>query len=286
MDAPLAATKSLPLSVQLVSFAAATIGFAGTAFVCVSEYLRSASLDAVLTKDTFYRLNPFGEALFCRVTMLARNGPALIRSVTLQLEKLDGARKTFPLKVEQFGTLVSQQENLFQEHNYYGSSTLHFLAADKPERLVYYTLHDTPAYNSQQRGASNLFDEKLNAERKAGNFRQVPTESDLDAAEREAIDRLVDGYIPSLLGTLQIEGGAYRLTLNITYEGTNARLRRFRPVKRKTCSLRFTFPESFRADIEGQAKETLACRARFLLHGINRTLTFPIAFPSTSSEDI
>lgn len=118
VSSPIAVSKSLPYWAQLLSFLFAALGFLGAAFIGLTEYLRTAELDTKLTKDCFYRLMDQGEAIFCRVTVIARNGPVLIRDVNVTLTKTDGAQKTFPLDVIQFGTLLPKPEKAFQEHNY------------------------------------------------------------------------------------------------------------------------------------------------------------------------
>jgi hypothetical protein len=85
--------------------------------------LRQPSLNFSLTREVFFRLTEFGEALFCNPVLLAWNGPVLISSITAQLKKIDSPQKTFPLKVLAFGEKVRGQ-GPFADHYFHSKSPI------------------------------------------------------------------------------------------------------------------------------------------------------------------
>jgi hypothetical protein len=211
--------------------------------------------------------------------MLARGGPTLIRSVKVDLEKLDGARKTFPLVVEQFGTLLPKGgQTLFEEHNYLGKSVLYFLAADKPERFVYFCLHQTQRYINDQVQAVSDFEADAR-QLQAADLPSIASPAEIAKQQQLLLTSLVDKHLPRMMGLLQIESGDFIISITVVYESTRARFRRWRKPKTSTSTIGFSFPPSFRMTLQQELRSTLLVRAAFLGYGINEPLQYPTISP-------
>ncbi|GEM_PF-3518737 len=275
-------SKALPYWAQLTSFVLATVGFTGTAYVALAEFLKTADLETKLTKDCFYRVVERGEAVFCRATVMARRGPVLIRTVAATLTKLDGAQKSYNLDVMQFGSLITKADKLIQEHNYYGRSVLHYLPEDKPERVVYFCLH-RDEYKGQQMEAIEAFQSALNAARGI-DLPQLGDHSSLNGEQKATIQALVTPHVEPIVRSLQIEPGQYQLDLCIEFESTSARFRRFRKMKKSKSSLSFTIPASFTRAIRISAEKTMKTIAGNELYGRTDQIIWPEFTPSNYVE--
>lgn len=280
---PPIAPKTLPYWAQLMSFVLAGVGFFGTAYVGLAEFFKSAEVETKLTKDCFYRLVEQGEAVFCRATVLARRGPVLIRGVRVTLAKQDGAKKAFPLEVNQFGTLVTKADKLVQEHNYYGRSTLHYLPEDKPERLVYFCLH-REEYRTPQSTVVENFKVAMK-QAKEGLIPEAPVEGPLSETQNQIVRALVQSHIAAVMGSLQLEQGQYELSIALDYESTNARFRRFRKLKTSKASLTFTIPQDFTRNMRSSVEKTLGAIARNELYGKKEAIAWPEFTPKNFVEN-
>src|ERR1039458_8658004 len=112
-------SNSLPIWAQYFTLAA-TLVLSG---LRAWEFFRKPTLSVALTKDVFFRVIDFGEALFCNAILMAERGPVLVTHVSAVLKKTDQPLNTFPLDIIQFGEKV-KTESLLAEHFFYTSSPL------------------------------------------------------------------------------------------------------------------------------------------------------------------
>jgi hypothetical protein len=274
-------TKTLPLWVQITSFVFASVGFLGAAFVGLTEYLRTATLDIRVTKDSFYRLVEQGEAVFCRATLLARNGPILIHKVSLTLTKTDDVPKIFPLEVEHFGTLVHKNEYLFQEHNYYGRSAVHYLSADQPERLVYFC--HLSGYAVRQNEVYQTF--RSETLRLRGKLDLAEITATTAEQKTTIVKQLVEKHLHTIMASVQLEAGKFRLSIRVEYESTNARFRRWRQTKVSDGSIQFDLPASFRNTIQNLTENALTGVSRSILFDEAVDTSWPTFTPAHFIEN-
>jgi hypothetical protein len=178
---------------------------------------------------------------------------------------------------------VPKAEALFQEHNYYGRSAVHYLSTDKPERLVYFCLHQQERYAANQNQALLTFEAELLA-LKSKDTIIVKNNDPLTADQIEVIRNLVDRHLPAMFGTLELETGSYQLTIKMECESTGAHFRSFRRPKQATAAISFSFPQDFPVDIQGKLKTLLQVRTAFVVYGTNEGLNWPTYSPTYAQD--
>jgi hypothetical protein len=208
--APVAST-GLPLWAQLSNLAITLL----LAVLRAVEFLRRGTLEVRITRDCFFRLTDFGEALFVHGVLLARNGPVLIQDVAVTLKRLAPrgttvAEKSFPLTIISHGEKVKGPA-FRAEHHFYGMSPLLYVAGPSTLRPVYHCQH--AEYKDRQRQAVLDFEQELRQYRQKFNT-VVQTETQL----LKDLDVIIKPHYNKMCGLIQLESGQYELSLSIKYE--------------------------------------------------------------------
>lgn len=208
--------NGLPLWAQALNLLI-TLALAGLRSV---EFFRRGLLEVRLTRDSFFRLTDFGEALFVHGVLLSRNGPVLIQNVSITLRRLASkdaptAEKSFPLEIIGHGEKVKGPAYT-AEHHFYGASPLMYVEGSSTQRPVYHCLHSE--YKERQRQAVMDFDQDLFAFK-----RQVDEAAANDTPRSEPeilreLQQLVRPHFEKMCGLIQLEAGEYELSLEISYE--------------------------------------------------------------------
>jgi hypothetical protein len=234
-----------PTTIQIVTLTLSILGFIGSfvlGWIRLLEFLRTAELEVSLTRDAFVRLTDNGEALFCQVSMLARRGPVLVKKVSIELSKIGGTVKSFPLEIVHVGTLISKPEKLFADHQFWGSSQQLYLVENQPQRIVYFCLQRD--YRENQAALSAAFIDEVK-ELKNQRIQETYQKNEDGAGvtppifKLDEVEPLAQKHLERMMGGLQLEPSDYRLSALISYECPG--VPQWRKQKEKTASSAITF---------------------------------------------
>ncbi len=284
-------TSALPVWTQAVTLVLSLLGFMGSlilGWIRLLEFLRTAELEVRLTRDAFVRLVDDGEALFCQVSMLARRGPVLVKQVSIELNKLDGARKNFPLEIIHVGTLISKPGSLFADHQFWGSSQQLYLVENQPQRIVYFCLQRD--YRESQAALSAAFLEEVK-ELKNRRIQETyqNTEGEAGSAppifKLDEVEPLAQKHLERMMGALQLEPSSYRLSARVSYECPGVSSWRKRRSKATSSAIRFTLPPRFKDSMRTALVDLLRNSASNQLNNGSTPLVYPIVKPIDFVEE-
>jgi hypothetical protein len=252
------------------------------------EFLRTAELEVRLTRDAFVRLVDNGEAIFCNVSMLARRGPVLVKNASIELSKLDGAKKNFPLEIIHVGTLISKPESTFADHQFWGSSQQLYLVENQPQRIVYYCLQRD--YRERQAALAAAFVEEVK-ELKNRRIQETyqNTEDGMGVTppifKLDDVEPLAQKHLERMIGGLQLEPATYRLSAHISYECPGVSAWRKKRNKTTSSAIKFTLPNNFRDSVRTALVDLLRNSASNLLNNGSTPLVYPIVVPINFVEE-
>jgi hypothetical protein len=277
-SSPVAKATGLPLWAQVVNLGITLL----LASMRAVEFLRHGKLEVRLTKDSFFRLTDFGEALFVHCVLLARNGPVLIRSVSVTLKRLAGegtrlAQKSFPLDVMNHGEKVKGKE-FTAEHHFYGSSPLLYVAATSTFRPVYHCLQ--AEYKQRQHSAVLAFQTEIRdfRRRKDGSFGGGNIAPDA----LQELDQIVKTHHIKMLGLVQLEAGKYELSLKVDYEKCGLMVWKKR--ENVWSYGYFTVDSDGLERYKGELLDTLSRNAHNIVFGKNEPVRYPEYMPTSFTE--
>ena len=285
------AVSNAPTWQQIATLILSVLSFIGASilgWIRVLEFLRTAELEMRLTRDAFVRLLDSGEALFCQVSMLARRGPVLVKHVTVELNKLDGAKKSFPLEVIHVGTLISKHESLFADHQFWGSSQHLYLVENQPQRIVYYCLQRD--YKESQAAVAAEFLEEVKG-LKNRRIQEVYQNS-RDGADvtppifkLDEVEPLAQKYLERMMGSMQLEPSNYQLSVAISYECPGVPSWRKRKSKEVSSTIRFSLNPNFKDSVRSALLDLLRNSASNLLNNGSTPITYPTIQPTNFIEE-
>jgi hypothetical protein len=268
---------SLPIWAQIISLVLSC----ALASVEIAKQLRRAKLSIYLTRDLFFRFIEAGEALFCNAVMLARNSPVLIRDVSLELKRIGvpgqrrSAEKMYPLVVREFGEKV-RGSALNAEHHFYGSSPLAYVPVMKPNRAVYFCLHQE--YQMEQEFAFASFIEAVNLFRES-----QPRDSPADAAAAAVkLQQMITTAHGRMTALLQIEPGLYELSVVVSYVGATEFSRG--KAKAARSKIKFEITDVILKNWKSSIEQLLIARAKQLLGVDQGDFEYPVLAPVRIQE--
>lgn len=240
----------------------------------VAKILRSPRLDARLTPDVFFRLNDFGETLFCNSVLLSWNGAVVIVDTRATLDKTDSPRKSFPFKVLQFGQKVKGAGPL-PDHYFHSRSAISHVAESKPTQSLYLCVQEK--YEDMSRKAVGTFQKEVleYKQQVLGKAAKLPAENK-DALRQEIlgnVNQIVDKNLPLMMELIQLEPGQYMLTLEVDYR--NPRARWFRRKTTVRSSIEFSIGQDVREHFRVNLRQTLLVGATNLLLDQQSPITYP-----------
>lgn len=243
--------------------------------------LRRPRLDFSLTREVFFRLTDFGEALFCNPVLLAWNGPVLVTSINARLDKTDSPRKSFPLKVLAFGEKVRGQ-GPFADHYFHSKSPVSHIPPGSPQRAVYFCVQEQ--YQDKSKQAIEAFrkkilDYKADLLSKAGNAGQVDSQDVV-----KVLVKTVDDGLTEFMDLVQLEPGEYELQIEIEYCNPTSRF--FRSRKKAQSSISFAVEANVRDYLRTKLRETLMSLATNMVYDRNQTVLYPEYQPIKVVDDI
>ena len=268
----------LQVLTSLLSAVGATAGLY-LAYLKLVEIFQPAKLDIVLTKDSFLRLNFLGECVFCVATVLAKRAPVLIREVELSLQKVEGAKKRFELKVRHFGEIL-HGATLFAEHKFFGSSVLLHVADSKPLRIVY--LCNFKDYIEGQIALVQEFEQAVLTLKNDLIAHHTAVGADEPAGDinRDVVRRIQinsELFAERMMALVQSEGGRYQLQMIVRFESLGNRPFGKRRVYEASSTLDFRMPAGARENLRTALIDTLRTHSENVILEKNVALTFPSA---------
>lgn len=240
---------------------------------------RKSTLDIVLTREVFFRIFETGESLYSNAVLIAYDSGALIKDITANLKKENGATKEFTLRVAQIGEKYRTADGLYQ-FSFHSSSPLSFIPENVPQRQVYICEHSS--YAEATRKEFQQFQQKLFQfkERSLGitnaeHAKSTQLLSDINTAINEACSNIMD--------KIQIEPGRYSLTLSVTYRQKWKFIPAF--ITKKTESkVQFEVEEYARDFMRYSLKEYLKKKTYQFLADKNEAIAAPEYSPSNVIE--
>ena len=150
-------------------------------------------LDARLTSDVFFRLNEFGETLFCNSVLLAFNGPVLLTNTRAILTKTDSVVKVFPFVVLWFGEKVKGLGPL-AEHSFLTASSIKHVAALEPQRVLYMCVQQQYR-DASQRAINEFRKQVLEYKQELLQSAAGTPPADQQSLQQDALRRLTEYYL-------------------------------------------------------------------------------------------
>jgi hypothetical protein len=255
---------------------AITLALAGIRAV---EFLRRGTLEVRITRDCFFRLTDYGEALFVHGVLLARNGPVLIQDVAVKLKRLAPrgttvAEKSFPLTIIGHGEKVKGPA-FTAEHHFYGMSPLLYVAGPSTLRPVYHCQH--AEYKDRQRQAVLDFEQELRQYRQKFNT-TLQTETQL----LQDLDVIIRPHYNTMCGLIQLESGQYELSLSIKYEKCGSMI--WRRHATTESYIYFSVDEAGLKAYKESLVNTLNTEAGNIVRATNNPVVYPVYSPKDFTE--
>lgn len=240
----------------------------------IVRFVRTPRLDVRLTPDVFFRLNDWGETLFCNSVLLSWNGPIVIVETRAILDKIDSPTKSFPFKVIQFGQKVKGAGPL-PDHYFHSRSAICHLAESKPKQSLYLCVQEK--YEDKSREAIENFRKEV-LEYKQEVLAKAATlqPEGKDPLRQEVlgmVNKIVDKNLPLMMELIQLEPGQYRLRLEVDYKNPKARI-----ICRKTTvpsSIEFLVGKDVRDHFRVNLRQSLHVAATNLILDQQSTVIYP-----------
>jgi hypothetical protein len=262
MDIKLADNLILPNGALVFAFIASVILTIIKIIELLIKAFTKAKLEVRLTREVFLRLLNTGESIYIDTVLISNDKSCLIKDIKASLEKIDGPRKTFPLRLAQLGEKYRNFDGSIK-FSFYSTSPLAFIPQNIPLRQIYIFEHESYADNTKTKFSSfsnSLFQLKAQAEemlRDNPNLFQDLNNEPVESFLKSVRD-LVERTCNSILDDIQLEGGKYKLTATLTYQPKT----RISLINNKTTSSAIEF------NIEEAAKEIFRNSLRAYLDNV------------------
>lgn len=239
---------SLPFWMQLFAFIASSFLIILTIIRIIIQLAKKPKLQFRLTREIFFRITNFEEAIFANGVLVAKNDGILIDNISFNLNKTDDPRKSFPLRIAYFGEKV-RGLSPFSEFNFYTTSPISYIPTFMPQRIVYYLAQES--YEKEMKKTFDDYNIKIQNENQQFKS-QAPSvdPSQKENKTKEFIFKIIaiqTEYLGKIMELVQLEPGQYDLEAEIFYRTkTLFRLKSKRSNKSKISFI-----------IEGNVKENL-----------------------------
>lgn len=236
--------------------------------------VRAPRLDLRLTPEIFFRLNDFGETLFCNSVLLAWNGPVLIVGARAILEKTDSPTKSFPFKVVQYGQKV-KGEGPLPDHYFHSRSAITHLAESKPEQALYLCVQEK--YEDQSRKLIEEFRKQVLDYKQIVLAKAATLPPDgKDTLRQEilgTVNQLVDKNLPLMMELIQLEPGEYKLSFEVDHQNPKSRI--FFRKRTSRSAIQFSIGADVRDIFRVNLRQVLLVDATNLILDQQAPITYP-----------
>jgi hypothetical protein len=250
----------------------------------ILETFPRPKLNVNVTRDIFFRLADYGEALFCNAVLLASNGPVLILDVIPTLKRLRGtdhvqrAEKTFPLYVLNHGEKVRGTQ-LIAENHFFGSSPLFYLASNSPLRAVYLCLQKE--YAESQRLAVDAFVSEIQKFRIENNSADL-SDPNVTATILADLTTRTEKHYHAIINLMELEVGDYELQLVVKYESPQRWI--WKEKKTASSRIRFSVDQILLDNLKTGLRSTLLTRGQQIVTDSTPQWSYPELVPTKIIE--
>ncbi len=208
--------------------------------------------------------------MFANAVLIARNGSVLVETAALEIGKVDGSLKNFPVNVVHVGEKV-RATGVIAEHFFYSTSPLDFIPSDVPRRVLYRGEFRDYAAAAQENWTAF---EKWLATYKAENGLGFAPIADKDEGAKiiKDVEPHVREHVERMLAGDQREAGEYRLTLRIRYYDPSYPLRWRREA---SSSISFKIGSDLKERLRQQAITTMMSWSIASITGSTPNVTYP-----------
>ena len=201
-----------------------------------------------LTREIFFRLTDFAEAIFANGVLVSENGGIFIDDISFKLNKTNNPKKSFTLRCAFFGEKVRGLLPI-SEFNWFSTSPLAYVPVVLPQRMSYLLVQQAYA-ESMKKAFIDFRNNVLEAHR---IFRDTPAPLEQEQKElkmKELYGKLmsiVKEHAGKIMERVQIETGDYELEAEIFY-----RIKKFLFFKKQKSAI-----SKIAFKIDANVKETL-----------------------------
>lgn len=280
MSASVMQAQELPYWMLIFSFVASSFLTLFAIIEICCRAFRKAKLEIALTREVFFRVLESGESLYANAVLVAYDSGALIQDITVSLTMINGATKTFGMRVAQIGEKFRDSTGVYQ-FSFHSTSPVSFVPPSNPQRQVFICEHEN--YSEDTRQCFQCFQQTL--------FQIKEQFSSLDNSDQNVgaqiaaqVAAAVDEAVTGIMDKVQIEPGKYSLSTTISYRQPG----KFFPFvfhRSATSKVEFSVKGHAREYLRHSLREYLQGRARQVLLDQQIVLPAPQYEPSDIREE-